>query len=167
MAILCLQYRSVAEAQLYAPFGLIHDEKRWRQKSAHEDTEAIDDVRVELPLKNCRRGELLAAESFFAWARANHPQGDAGAEHLSFNDYELALSDISRSGTFPPISKCPITAPARVRSSASVSRLTLRPRASADPIESRGIDRDRGTPRDATPPTPPGIRVRTTAVRPS
>ena len=24
-----------------------------------------------------------------------------------------------------------------------------------------GIDRDRGTPRDATPPTPPGIRVRT------
>jgi hypothetical protein len=23
------------------------------------------------------------------------------------------------------------------------------------------IDRDRGTPRDATPPTPPGIRVRT------
>ena len=23
----------------------------------------------------------------------------------------------------------------------------------------RGIDRDRGTPRDATPPTPPGIRV--------
>ena len=22
-----------------------------------------------------------------------------------------------------------------------------------------GIDRDRGTPRDATPPTPPGIRV--------
>ena len=27
-------------------------------------------------------------------------------------------------------------------------------------------DRDRGTPRDATPPTPPGIRVRTTAVRP-
>jgi glutamate dehydrogenase len=31
----------------------------------------------------------------------------------------------------------------------------------------RGDDRDRGTPRDATPPTPPGIRVRTTAVRPS
>jgi len=29
------------------------------------------------------------------------------------------------------------------------------------------VDRDRGTPRDATPPTPPGIRVRTTAVRPS
>ena len=29
------------------------------------------------------------------------------------------------------------------------------------------LDRDRGTPRDATPPTPPGIRVRTTAVRPS
>ena len=29
----------------------------------------------------------------------------------------------------------------------------------ADPIESKGIDRDRGTPRDATPPTPPGIRV--------
>jgi hypothetical protein len=28
-----------------------------------------------------------------------------------------------------------------------------------------GIDRDRGTSRDATPPTPPGIRVRTTAVR--
>src|SRR3990170_7672794 len=27
-------------------------------------------------------------------------------------------------------------------------------------------DRDRGTPRDVTPPTPPGIRVRTTAVRP-
>jgi hypothetical protein len=27
------------------------------------------------------------------------------------------------------------------------------------------IDWDRGTPRDATPPTPPGIRVRTTAVR--
>src|SRR6516164_1175369 len=26
-------------------------------------------------------------------------------------------------------------------------------------------DRDRGTPRGATPPTPPGIRVRTTAVR--
>ncbi|MGY4467667.1 hypothetical protein ACVWWK_003376 [Bradyrhizobium sp. LB9.1b] len=28
-------------------------------------------------------------------------------------------------------------------------------------------DRDRGTSRDATPPTPPGIRVRTTAVRSS
>ena len=28
-----------------------------------------------------------------------------------------------------------------------------------------GVDRDRGTPRGATPPTPPGIRVRTTAVR--
>jgi hypothetical protein len=27
-------------------------------------------------------------------------------------------------------------------------------------------DRDRGTPRDVAPPTPPGIRVRTTAVRP-
>ena len=27
------------------------------------------------------------------------------------------------------------------------------------------IDRDRGTPRDVAPPTPPGIRVRTTAVR--
>ena len=27
------------------------------------------------------------------------------------------------------------------------------------------IDRDRGTPRDATPPPPPGIRVRTAAVR--
>ena len=27
------------------------------------------------------------------------------------------------------------------------------------------LNRDRGTPRDATPPTPPGIRVRTTAVR--
>ena len=26
-------------------------------------------------------------------------------------------------------------------------------------------DRDRGTPRGATPPSPPGIRVRTTAVR--
>src|SRR6516165_3165064 len=26
-------------------------------------------------------------------------------------------------------------------------------------------ERDRGTPRGATPPTPPGIRVRTTAVR--
>ena len=31
----------------------------------------------------------------------------------------------------------------------------------------RGNDRDRGTPRGATPPTPPGIRVRTTAVRSS
>jgi len=31
----------------------------------------------------------------------------------------------------------------------------------------QAVDRDRGTPRDATPPTPPGIRVRTTAVRPS
>src|SRR5713226_3236428 len=31
------------------------------------------------------------------------------------------------------------------------------------PVEA---DRDRGTPRDVTPPTPPGIRVRTTAVRP-
>ena len=29
------------------------------------------------------------------------------------------------------------------------------------------VNRDRGAPRDATPPTPPGIRVRTTAVRPS
>jgi hypothetical protein len=28
------------------------------------------------------------------------------------------------------------------------------------------IDRDRGTPHDAAPPPPPGIRVRTTAVRP-
>ncbi len=31
--------------------------------------------------------------------------------------------------------------------------------------DSPGIDRDRGAPRDAAPPTPPGIRVRTTAVR--
>ena len=31
--------------------------------------------------------------------------------------------------------------------------------------ESVQIDRDRGTPRGATPPPPPGIRVRTTAVR--
>src|ERR1700730_15211799 len=31
----------------------------------------------------------------------------------------------------------------------------------------RAIDRDRGASRDATPPTPPGIRVRTTAVRSS
>ena len=30
-----------------------------------------------------------------------------------------------------------------------------------------GLDRDRGAPLDATPPTPPGIRVRTAAVRPS
>jgi hypothetical protein len=30
-----------------------------------------------------------------------------------------------------------------------------------------GIDRDRGTPRGAAPPPPPGIRVRTTAVRSS
>jgi len=29
----------------------------------------------------------------------------------------------------------------------------------------RLIDRDRGAPGDAAPPTPPGIRVRTTAVR--
>ena len=29
----------------------------------------------------------------------------------------------------------------------------------------KSIDRDRGTSRDATPPTPPGIRVRTAAVR--
>ena len=38
---------------------------------------------------------------------------------------------------------------------------------SATPAEEtkRLIDRDRGTPRDATPPPPPGIRVRTTAVR--
>ena len=28
-----------------------------------------------------------------------------------------------------------------------------------------GVNRDRGAPRSATPPTPPGIRVRTTAVR--
>ena len=27
------------------------------------------------------------------------------------------------------------------------------------PVDAFGIDRDRGTPRDATPPTPPGIRV--------
>jgi hypothetical protein len=27
------------------------------------------------------------------------------------------------------------------------------------------VNRDRGASRDATPPTPPGIRVRTTAVR--
>jgi hypothetical protein len=27
-----------------------------------------------------------------------------------------------------------------------------------------GLNRDRGAPRGATPPTPPGIRVRTTAV---
>ena len=37
----------------------------------------------------------------------------------------------------------------------------------APPADSLWIDRDRGTPHDATPPTPPGIRVRTTAVRPS
>jgi transposase len=34
-------------------------------------------------------------------------------------------------------------------------------------LNRRGIDRDRGTPRDAAPPAPPGRRVRTTAVRPS
>ena len=33
--------------------------------------------------------------------------------------------------------------------------------------QGRAVDRDRGTPRGATPPTPPGIRVRTTAVRSS
>jgi glycosyltransferase involved in cell wall biosynthesis len=32
-------------------------------------------------------------------------------------------------------------------------------------VDSIDRDRDRGTPRGATPPTPPGIRVRTTAVR--
>jgi hypothetical protein len=31
--------------------------------------------------------------------------------------------------------------------------------------DGRLLNRDRGTPRGATPPTPPGIRVRTTAVR--
>jgi len=36
-------------------------------------------------------------------------------------------------------------------------------RAAEDGVDA---DRDRGTPRDVTPPTPPGIRVRTTAVRP-
>src|SRR5262249_8680417 len=34
------------------------------------------------------------------------------------------------------------------------------------PEQAVDADRDRGTPRDVTPPTPPGIRVRTTAVRP-
>ena len=34
------------------------------------------------------------------------------------------------------------------------------------PRRAMDADRDRGTPRDVTPPTPPGIRVRTTAVRP-
>ena len=33
--------------------------------------------------------------------------------------------------------------------------------------EPYGIDRDRGMPRGTAPPTPPGIRVRTAAVRPS
>ena len=32
-------------------------------------------------------------------------------------------------------------------------------------IKKETVDWDRGTPRDATPPPPPGIRVRTTAVR--
>jgi hypothetical protein len=36
-------------------------------------------------------------------------------------------------------------------------------RTAVRPVEG---DRDRGTPRDVAPPTPPGIRVRTTAVRP-
>ena len=36
----------------------------------------------------------------------------------------------------------------------------------AAPEEAVDADRDRGTPRDVAPPTPPGIRVRTTAVRP-
>jgi hypothetical protein len=35
------------------------------------------------------------------------------------------------------------------------------------PPRNHGRDRDRGTPHDVTPPTPPGIRVRTTAVRSS
>ena len=40
------------------------------------------------------------------------------------------------------------------------------PHAETRPVENQ-IDRDRGTPRSVAPPTPPGIRVRTTAVRPS
>jgi hypothetical protein len=32
-------------------------------------------------------------------------------------------------------------------------------------VAQRGDNRDRGTSHDAAPPTPPGIRVRTTAVR--
>ena len=43
--------------------------------------------------------------------------------------------------------------------------LKQKARAVRDQIESVGIDRDRGTSRDAAPPTPPGIRVRTAAVR--
>src|SRR2546425_6909635 len=42
-----------------------------------------------------------------------------------------------------------------------------RPRSrQCDGEDACGNDRDRGTPRDVAPPTPPGIRVRTTAVRP-
>ena len=37
---------------------------------------------------------------------------------------------------------------------------------SEDAPPQQAEDRDRGTPRGAAPPTPPGIRVRTTAVRP-
>jgi transposase len=40
------------------------------------------------------------------------------------------------------------------------------PRVHRAAVRPMDADRDRGTPRDVTPPTPPGIRVRTTAVRP-
>ena len=36
----------------------------------------------------------------------------------------------------------------------------------ACPCREDDVDRDRGAPHGAAPPTPPGIRVRTTAVRP-
>src|SRR5713101_541750 len=51
------------------------------------------------------------------------------------------------------------------------SRDGLAPKAVTRPCQRERLnstpDRDRGTPRGATPPTPPGIRVRTTAVRSS
>ena len=49
------------------------------------------------------------------------------------------------------------------------SSSTTSPESALAPVSESGAcasDRDRGTPRDVAPPTPPGIRVRTTAVRP-
>jgi hypothetical protein len=66
-------------------------------------------------------------------------------------------------GSTSPMAADPIARPA---TAGTVELADARTRISSPAEDACGNDRDRGTPRDVTPPTPPGIRVRTTAVRP-
>jgi hypothetical protein len=73
------------------------------------------------------------------------------------------MTDRCQRGGTSPMAADPIARPA---AAGTVELANARTRISAPAEDGCGNDRDRGTPRDVAPPTPPGIRVRTTAVRP-